>query len=62
MPQPGWYSDPEMRGTRRYWDGYEWTEHIAPESQDEGLTFWMMLLLAVMGTAAVVVAILVFLG
>lgn len=27
---PGWYSDPEMAGTRRYWDGETWTDHRAP--------------------------------
>lgn len=23
----GWYADPEMVDTRRYWDGEAWTEH-----------------------------------
>jgi hypothetical protein len=27
-PPPGWYPDPEGRGTR-YWDGSHWTEHLA---------------------------------
>lgn len=27
---PGWYPDPDMYGTQRYWDGDEWTEHRAP--------------------------------
>lgn len=27
---PGWYPDPEMVGTQRYWDGGQWTEHRAP--------------------------------
>lgn len=26
----GWYADPEMTDTRRYWDGAAWTEHRAP--------------------------------
>lgn len=26
----GWYPDPEMTDTRRYWDGARWTDHIAP--------------------------------
>lgn len=23
----GWYDDPEMVNTRRYWDGGQWTDH-----------------------------------
>jgi hypothetical protein len=23
----GWYDDPSMVNTRRYWDGQKWTEH-----------------------------------
>ena len=30
LPPPGWYSDPEMVDTQRYWDGANWTEHRAP--------------------------------
>ncbi|TXG88287.1 DUF2510 domain-containing protein [Rhodococcus rhodnii] len=26
----GWYPDPEMAGTVRYWDGAAWTESAAP--------------------------------
>lgn len=26
-PAPGWYDDPTMVKTRRYWDGQQWTEH-----------------------------------
>ena len=29
-PTPGWYSDPEVPGQQRYWDGERWTEHVAP--------------------------------
>jgi hypothetical protein len=28
----GWYPDPTMADTRRYWDGKAWTDHIAPGS------------------------------
>lgn len=27
---PGWYADPAMADTQRYWDGAVWTEHVAP--------------------------------
>ena len=26
----GWYLDTTMVGTQRYWDGSEWTSHVAP--------------------------------
>lgn len=26
----GWYADPQVMGTLRYWDGARWTEHTAP--------------------------------
>lgn len=29
-PPPGWYTDPRMADTRRYWDGSTWTNHVAP--------------------------------
>lgn len=29
-PPAGWYPHPTMAGTRRYWDGQKWTDHIAP--------------------------------
>ncbi len=32
-PTPaGWYSDPQMPGQQRYWDGAQWTEHSAQAS------------------------------
>jgi len=30
MPVAGWYLDPEVVDTWRYWDGARWTEHRAP--------------------------------
>jgi hypothetical protein len=37
MPPPGWYPDPEITDTQRYWDGAEWTEHRAPLTAVEGV-------------------------
>ena len=28
----GWYPDPSVPGTQRYWDGGAWTDHTAPRS------------------------------
>ncbi|WP_425463864.1 DUF2510 domain-containing protein [Nocardioides aurantiacus] len=27
LPPAGWYNDPELVDTRRYWDGEAWTDH-----------------------------------
>lgn len=29
-PWAGWYADPLMVNTLRYWDGTQWTEHVCP--------------------------------
>ena len=29
MTDPGWYPDPQVPGTQRYWDGNAWTDHTA---------------------------------
>lgn len=29
-PVPGWYPDSVTPGQQRYWDGAQWTEHVAP--------------------------------
>ncbi len=29
-PPAGWYPDPAVPGTQRYWDGGTWTDHTAP--------------------------------
>lgn len=28
LPPPGWYQDPHLRDQLRYWDGWQWTEHV----------------------------------
>ncbi len=28
----GWYPDPEMTDTQRYWDGQQWTDQRVPKS------------------------------
>lgn len=43
----GWYPDPKTRPGQRYWDGKEWTEHLAPP----GL---MLKLCCILGTIAAV--------
>jgi hypothetical protein len=30
---PGWYPDPSGRYELRYWDGTQWTEHVARQGQ-----------------------------
>jgi Protein of unknown function (DUF2510). len=28
-PPAGWYADPYIYNGQRYWDGYQWTSHVA---------------------------------
>lgn len=60
----GWYPDPEMAHTKRYWDGAQWTDHRAPDSalatepqapssQSSGVAAWKRVSLI---AAAIVVA------
>jgi hypothetical protein len=30
-PAEGWFSDPNVPGQLRWWDGTQWTEHVAPD-------------------------------
>jgi hypothetical protein len=30
LPAAGWYDDPSQAGFKRYWDGVQWTQHVAP--------------------------------
>jgi hypothetical protein len=34
----GWYPDPSMPSTQRYWDGQQWTENLAPMGAAYGQT------------------------
>ena len=39
LPPPttaGWYSNPERPGTKRWWDGTQWTEHITADGPPPG--------------------------
>src|SRR5688572_27372668 len=29
-PPPGWYDDPDLEESIRWWDGEDWTEHTLP--------------------------------
>lgn len=33
MTAPGWYPDPSGTQQHRYFDGYDWTAHLAPVQQ-----------------------------
>lgn len=41
MAAPGWYPDPNMAATQRYWDGERWTEHVAPLATPAAMTVSM---------------------
>jgi hypothetical protein len=34
---PGWYPDSQVPGQTRYWDGQQWTEHVAPAAPNAPL-------------------------
>lgn len=52
---PGWYSDPEMAGTQRYWDGTEWTDHVAPSGPAR--TMWGAVRIVALGVIVAFAAI-----
>jgi hypothetical protein len=37
VPPAGWYTDPQIRGTQRFWDGVSWTEQTRPTDYTEQL-------------------------
>jgi hypothetical protein len=38
---PGWYQDPWARGSRRRWDGEQWTEETRPARDAPSWKMWM---------------------
>ncbi|MEY4322886.1 MAG: hypothetical protein RL410_667 [Actinomycetota bacterium] len=36
LPAAGWYQDPANPDNVRFWDGKQWTEQVAPRSNDSG--------------------------
>ena len=41
-PPPGWY---RQAGAQRYWDGMQWTQHMAPlaRSSSSNIPLWLFL-------------------
>jgi hypothetical protein len=35
LPPAGWYADPHGARMWRYWDGRQWTDHVAPQTFDK---------------------------
>jgi len=54
----GWYPDPEMVGTQRYWDGSAWTEHRTPQKAERSRQ-WHAYVALVVGAVLALVAMLV---
>lgn len=64
-PAPGWYDDPTMANTRRYWDGEQWTEHRAPEEQvtvaaGSSAGFWTITRAVTVGILVAIAAVWIF--
>ena len=54
---PGWYPDPKMVNTLRYWDGTEWTQAVAPQQQQNPLQITVdpVIVVDIISTLALVV-------
>lgn len=54
----GWYADPKMTSTQRYWDGERWTEQTAPAAPPvptrSGPSTWTIARGVALGVAAVI--------
>lgn len=53
-PAPGWYPDPAMAGTQRYWTGEAWSDHVAPISPPSapGISAWKGIRIVAVGVLA----------
>lgn len=40
QPPAGWYPDPHDQSRQRYWDGTQWTDHAAPQTEVAGSASW----------------------
>ena len=59
--EAGWYPDPQMTGTQRYWDGDGWSEHVAPTSKTSETSTGFGALTIARGVAGGIVAVIVLL-
>jgi Protein of unknown function (DUF2510) len=57
---PGWYTDPNDSGTRRYWDGGLWTDSRAPiDTSDRGPRNGIAVTAFVLGLVGAVIGLLI---
>jgi len=65
-PPPGWYADPELPGTLRFWSGQAWTDHRSPvptpPSPQTSGGGCLIAFLVILGIIAVVVVGVIVLG
>jgi len=41
-PGPGWFADPGNPAQTRWWDGYRWTDHVAPGNALNSDMRWLL--------------------
>ena len=50
---PGWYPDPTMPGTQRYWTGEAWSDHVAPAATSQpSMSAWKGIRIVAVGILA----------